>query len=106
MLFMLQDEIDYGFAGAQWNPVGLTDGEYELVVHVLCETAGLSFPPPGIDDYYSAPVRGVRIYLSHACIYHIRSSTALRMSLCLFRLSPPMACTHLAMQFLSHSTPL
>ncbi len=56
---MSQDEIDYGFAGAQWNHVGLNDGEYELVLHVICETAGLSFPPPGIDDYYSAPVRGV-----------------------------------------------
>ncbi len=54
-----QDEIDYGFAGAQWNHVGLNDGEYELVLHVVCETAGLSFPSPGIDDYYSAPVRGV-----------------------------------------------
>ncbi len=59
MLFMLQDEIDYGFATAQWNTAGLNDGEYELVVHVVCESSGLSFPPPGIDDYYSAPVRGV-----------------------------------------------
>ncbi len=58
MLFMLQDEIDYGFAGAQWNTVGLNDGEYELVLRVVCETAGLSFPPPGIDEY-SAPVLGV-----------------------------------------------
>ncbi len=65
MLLMLQDEIDYGFAVAQWNHVGLTDGEYELVVHVVCESSGLSFAPPGIDDYYSAPVRGVRIYLCH-----------------------------------------
>ncbi len=70
---MLQDEIDYGFAGAQWNTVGLNDGEYELVLHVVCETAGLSFPPPGIDDYYSAPVRGVWSNLCHVCIDRIGS---------------------------------
>jgi hypothetical protein len=55
----LQGEIDYGFAQAKWNPVGLNDGEYELMLHVICESSGLSFPPPGIDDYYSATIRGV-----------------------------------------------
>ena len=51
--------MDYGFASAKWNPVGLTDGDYELVLHVVCEPTGLSFPPPGFDEYYSSIVRGV-----------------------------------------------
>jgi hypothetical protein len=29
------------------------------MLHVICETSGLSFPPPGIDDYYSATIKGV-----------------------------------------------
>jgi hypothetical protein len=51
--------LDYGFSSAKWNPVGLNDGEYELMLHVICESSGLSFPPPGIDDYFSSPIRGV-----------------------------------------------
>jgi hypothetical protein len=55
----VQGSIDYGFAAANWSVHGLPDGEYELVLHVVCEASGLSFPPAGIDDYYSSPVRGV-----------------------------------------------
>ena len=59
LFYLHQGEIDYGFASAKWNPVGLPDGEYELMVHVICEASGLSFPPPGIDDYFSSSIRGV-----------------------------------------------
>ena len=56
----LQDQIDYGFSSANWNPVGLNDGEYELMALVSCDPSGLHFPPPGIDNYKSAVVSGVR----------------------------------------------
>jgi hypothetical protein len=49
--------------------VGLNDGEYELMLHVICEASGLSFPPPGIDDYYSATIRGVRGFGCSVRIY-------------------------------------
>ena len=52
--------MDYGFSSANWLPTGLNDGEYELMLEVLCDPSGLSFPPPGIDNYYSAVVTGVR----------------------------------------------
>jgi hypothetical protein len=54
-----QGEIDYGFSSALWNPIGLNDGTYELIVHVACEPSGLHFPPPGIDESYSSIVTGV-----------------------------------------------
>jgi hypothetical protein len=54
-----QGEIDYGFSSALWNPIGLNDGTYELIVHVACEPSGLHFPPPGIDQSYSSIVTGV-----------------------------------------------
>ena len=58
----MQGTVDYGFASAKWNPIGLTDGDYELVLRVVCEPTGLSFPPPGFDEYYSSIVQGVCCY--------------------------------------------
>ena len=54
-----QGEVDYGYSSASWLPTGLNDGNYELIVHVLCEPSGLSFPPMGIDESYSSIVSGV-----------------------------------------------
>ena len=55
----LQGDIDFGFNVVLWDTSYLNDGTYELMLHVLCEPSGLSFPPPGIDEYYSSVVTGV-----------------------------------------------
>jgi hypothetical protein len=59
LLSFEQGAIDYGFSSAVWVPTGLNDGDYEIVLHVICKPSGLSVPPPGVDEYYSEIVRGV-----------------------------------------------
>ena len=59
LIVFIKGQKDFGFGSARWLPVGLNDGEYELILHVICEPSGLSFPPMGIDEYYSSTVKGV-----------------------------------------------
>jgi len=70
-------EIDYGFASAVWVPTGLNDGNYELVLHVICQSSGLSFPPPGVDEYYSQVVQGtIRRVSSHRVVTQLHPTSS------------------------------
>ena len=55
----MQGDIDLGVFTAMWDTSYLTDGTYELILHVICEPSGLAFPPPGINEFFSAIVSGV-----------------------------------------------